>query len=138
MISFISLMAISFPIETVWLVLLLTGFLLPLCLQRIWHARTLSDILREISGVQIFMHRVYIFLTFCKTLAGPCEPGTVIYAPFPGFDARVQATVLTQIIDGTFIVQWTGSPDLCTDPSNRAKCVIPADQAYNSQACHQS
>jgi hypothetical protein len=65
--------------------------------------------------------------------AGPCDPGSKIFAPFPGIGAIVQAEVISEIIDGAFIVQWEGSPDLCTDPSTRGKCIIDATTAYNIQ-----
>ena len=72
-------------------------------------------------------------LNWYVILAGPCDPGVTIYAPYPSTLAFVQATVLTYIIDGTFIVEWKGSPDICNDPGSRSKCVVHAAEAYNGQ-----
>ena len=70
-----------------------------------------------------------------RVIAGPCDPGTVVYAPFPGIGAMAQAVVISQVIEGSFIVQWSGSPDLCINASSRAKCVVDATQSYNGQVC---
>ena len=67
--------------------------------------------------------------------AGPCDPGTVVYAPYPDLGVMVQATVVSQVIEGSFIVQWTGSPDLCINPTNRQKCVVDATESYNGRVC---
>lgn len=76
---------------------------------------------------------VFEFLTLLLGADGRCEPGTVVYAPFPGLETFVQATVISLIIDGSFVIQWTGSPDLCVHPSNRAKCVVDATLSYNGR-----
>lgn len=76
--------------------------------------------------------KLYFFLGAIRRVwCAVCARGTVIYAPFPGLDAIVQATVVSDIIDGSFIVQWTGSPNLCNDSTSRAMCVVNAANAYN-------
>ena len=64
---------------------------------------------------------------------GSCDPGTVVYAPFPGVGSMVQATAVSQVIEGYFIVQWTGSPNLCITPTDRSKCVVDATKTYNGR-----
>jgi len=66
---------------------------------------------------------------------GPCDPGSPVVAPFPGVGSFVQATVISQIIDGAFIVEWFGSPELCSDPSARGKCIVEASLTYNQHVC---
>jgi hypothetical protein len=70
-------------------------------------------------------------LWITRSDSGPCDPGTVVYAPFPGVGSMVQATAVSQVIEGYFIVQWTGSPNLCITPTERSKCVVEAAKTYN-------
>ena len=72
-------------------------------------------------------------LLFKIALSGKCDPGSTVFAPFPGIGGIVQATVVSQIIDGTFIVRWYGSPELCSDPTARSKCIVDATRAYNME-----
>jgi len=78
---------------------------------------------------------LYLFLAIRHVFGGVCDPGTIVYAPYPGTYADVQATALSSVIDGLFLVQWTGSPNLCNSPSSRALCVVDASMAYNGNVC---
>jgi len=80
----------------------------------------------------MIFRELYLLLHAIRHVScGICDPGTIVYAPFPGISAVVQATVVSGMVDGTFIVQWTGSPNLCNDPTSRALCVVDASKAYN-------
>jgi hypothetical protein len=83
----------------------------------------------------IFLQLSILLNAFSVLKADVCEPGTVVYAPFPGIGVMVQAIAVSRVIEGSFIVQWSGSPDLCINPSNRAKCVVDATESYNGQVC---
>ena len=81
----------------------------------------------------IFLEVQILLNAFSVLKADICDPGTIVYAPFPGIGAMVQAIVVSRVIEGSFIVQWSGSPDLCISPTNRGKCVVDATQSYNGQ-----
>lgn len=68
-------------------------------------------------------------------ISGSCLIGTVVYCPYPGLTAFLQAIVLSDVIESEFTVQWSGSPDLCVHPSNKSQCVVDAAFCYNTAVC---
>ena len=79
------------------------------------------------------MQAFNVLVLISAALCCPCDVGCTIFAPFPVIGSYVQATVISPIIDGAFIVEWFGSPELCSDPSARGKCIVDASMAYNEQ-----
>lgn len=79
---------------------------------------------------------LFVFVNALRlAVSAACDPGSVVFAPYPGIGAILQAVVVSQVIEGKFIVQWSGSPDLCIHPSNRAQCVVDATESYNASVC---
>ena len=86
-------------------------------------------------GRKVFFPLLVFVNALWLAVSAPCEPGSIVFAPYPGIGAFVQALVVSQVIEGKFIVQWSGSPDLCIHPSNRAQCVVDATESYNGSVC---
>jgi len=67
------------------------------------------------------------------TVAGPCDPGQVVYAIYPGTSELHRATVVSIVVDDYILVKWTSNPQLCENTSNRVPCVVDATVTYNGK-----
>ena len=79
---------------------------------------------------------VLLFISHLEVvLAGPCDPGKVVYATYPGTAELQRATVVSQVVDGHILVKWASNPKLCENTSNRVPCVVDATITYNGKVC---
>ena len=75
----------------------------------------------------------YLSFSYASSSTGQlCPIGTEVFCPFPGLSAFVQAIVLSPMLDGEFIVQWSGSPELCSSSTSRSQCIVDASACYDT------
>ena len=75
-----------------------------------------------------------LFIIFLeRSIAGPCDPGKVVYAIYPELMELRRATVVSRVVDGHILVKWADNPQLCENTSNRAPCVVDATVTYNGK-----
>jgi|LauGreDrversion4_2_1035121.scaffolds.fasta_scaffold54664_4 hypothetical protein len=68
-----------------------------------------------------------------RCVTGPCDPGKVVYAIYPGTDELRRATVVSLVVDGHILVKWAHNPQLCENTSNRVPCIVDATITYNGK-----